>query len=580
MMTEELPKHLRKYVVKQEERAYTPIDHAVWRFCLRQLRAYLAHNAHESYLDGLEKTGIEIERIPRISDISEKLSRFGWRALPVSGFIPPAAFMELQSLNVLPIASDVRTADHLTYTPAPDIVHEAAGHAPMLAHPEFAAYLRNYAQVASKALISREDIEVYEAIRDLSDLKENPGSTTVDIARAENRLEEMTGKTSHVSEATWLSRMNWWTAEYGLIGSLEHPKIFGAGLLSSVGESKWCLSKKVKKIPLSVDCINYTYDITEPQPHLFVTPDFPTLNKVLEDLAEKMAFRRGGLESIHKAILADTVNTVELDSGIQIGGRCVEVVTDDDGELAFLRFDGPSQLAFGHKELPGHDKNHHAHGYSTPLGALRKFPGKNPALLTDEEWKSLGAVEGGAITLEYVSGIKVTGRCQQRLCRNGKTLVLSLVDAKAQWKNRVLFEPEWGVYDIVFGLATPSVYGGPPDHEAYGELDSFVAARVPAPKYSERELRQHQHYAAVRAWRENKTSGKAMEEELTALFHAHRREFPQDWLLILEMYELSLNRLPYSPLTTELQTTLNALAKSQKAGADVIQDGIHLAGTI
>jgi phenylalanine-4-hydroxylase len=198
-------------------------------------------------MEGLQKTGIDIEKIPRIEDISRNLENFGWRALPVSGFIPPAAFMELQSLSVLPIASDMRTIDHLEYTPAPDIVHEAAGHAPILVNPVFAEYLREYSAVARKAIISKEDLDIYEAIRNLSDIKENPESTMEDIQQAEDHLAKVSSQVTHVSEATELSRMNWWTAEYGLIGSLENPKIFGAGLLSSLGESHSCLLDDVKK---------------------------------------------------------------------------------------------------------------------------------------------------------------------------------------------------------------------------------------------------------------------------------------------------------------------------------------------
>lgn len=130
-MAGNLPFHLKKYIVEQDYDKYTSRDHAVWRYILRQLKNFLGTHAHESYLAGLEKTGIEIEQIPRIENISAHLEKFGWRALPVSGFIPPAAFMELQSLNILPIASDMRSLDHLLYTPAPDIVHEAAGHAPI-----------------------------------------------------------------------------------------------------------------------------------------------------------------------------------------------------------------------------------------------------------------------------------------------------------------------------------------------------------------------------------------------------------------------------------------------------------------
>ena len=60
------------------------------------------------------------------------MSNIGWGAVPVRGFIPPWAFMEFQALGILPIACDMRNSEHLTYTPAPDIVHESAGHSPII----------------------------------------------------------------------------------------------------------------------------------------------------------------------------------------------------------------------------------------------------------------------------------------------------------------------------------------------------------------------------------------------------------------------------------------------------------------
>src|SRR5687768_404053 len=99
-----LPAHLNKFIVDQNQRPYTSRDHAVWRYILRQLKTFLSKNAHPFYVEGLQKTGITVESIPQINDISERLSRFGWEARPVSGFIPPAAFMELQARSILPIA--------------------------------------------------------------------------------------------------------------------------------------------------------------------------------------------------------------------------------------------------------------------------------------------------------------------------------------------------------------------------------------------------------------------------------------------------------------------------------------------
>ena len=155
-MVEKLPAHLRKYVATQDYDLYTAEEQATWRYLLLQLRKFLKETAHPCYEDGLRKTGISTERIPKISEMDDLLQKFGWGAIPVSGFIPPAAFMEFQSLGILPIACDMRSLDHLLYTPAPDIVHEAAGHAPILIDPEYAEYLKSYAQVAKKAIISKE----------------------------------------------------------------------------------------------------------------------------------------------------------------------------------------------------------------------------------------------------------------------------------------------------------------------------------------------------------------------------------------------------------------------------------------
>ena len=378
-----LPPHLKKYTIEQDYSRYTPVDQAVWRYILYQLKDFLSKEGHASYIQGLLAAGMDFERIPRISKMSEKLQQFGWQAVPVDGFLPPAVFMELQSMSFLPIASAMRNLNHILYTPAPDIVHEAAGHAPMLMNKDFADYLRNYAQVAKKAIMSSEDLKQYAAIRELSDKKENPTSTPEEIANCAQRLEKINQSISHVSEAAQIGRMNWWTAEYGLIGGVKAPKIFGAGLLSSVGEARNCLSPKVKKIPLSSRCLEYAYDITTQQPQLFVTPNFAHLSGVLEEVAQKMAFRKGGLEGLQKILQAQSVNTVQFNSGLQISGQLREIIPPLSASpvssaspkgpnsaipeataatatatvavaataVAYLQFTGPCQLSYENEEL-------------------------------------------------------------------------------------------------------------------------------------------------------------------------------------------------------------------------------------
>ena len=219
------------------------------------------------------------------------MSKIGWGAVPVRGFIPPWAFMEFQALGILPIACDMRTSEHLTYTPAPDIVHESAGHSPIIINEEYAYYLKEYGRIASKAIFSENDQKIYYAIRKLSDIKEDRNASKQEISQAEEELRDAKSEEVEPSEATLLSRLHWWTVEYGLIGSLKNPKIYGAGLLSSVGESQNCLSSNVEKIPLTIDCVNYNYDITEQQPQLFVINDFSDLVKVLHEFEKSMAYK-------------------------------------------------------------------------------------------------------------------------------------------------------------------------------------------------------------------------------------------------------------------------------------------------
>lgn len=577
-----LPNHLKKYIVEQTDQQYTPKEQAIWRYILRQLKAYLKDHAHESYLEGLEKTGISSEEIPLIKDISKNLETFGWRALPVSGFIPPAAFMELQSLSVLPIASEMRSLDHLKYTPAPDIVHEAAGHAPFLAHPEFADYLKKYSTVAKKAIISKEDLDIYEAIRVLSDLKENPSSTPEQILLAEKHLNAVVEKNKTVSEAAELGRMNWWTAEYGLIGDVQQPKIFGAGLLSSVGESKACLEAKVKKLPLTIDCLKYSYDITEQQPQLFVTPSFKHLETVLFEMADRMAYRMGGVSGLEKAKQSQAVNTVVLNSGAQVSGILANFEHQND-RVDFVQFSSPTQICVDDSQLPDHGKDYHASGFSSPVGMLKGIS-ICPAEMSDEHWQSLGLQLSQKLTLNYESGFTVEGIYFGRTIRHGKTLLMKFKEATVKKGDKVYYKPEWGPFDLLLGSVVTSVFGGPADRIAYGQNDDFVVKKVAIKKPSEKEHKINQVYADVRHMRTKFGFESVALPSLKAAFTKMQDLDTRDWLIILEIYELLIthkDRLSkeagYDDFTKMIRQDLESKKKSAKDNADSIEHGVQLA---
>ena len=315
-----LPRHLRRYVVPQDYGAYTPRDQAVWRHILRRLVRHLASRAHPAYLRGLEATGIGTERIPSLDEMNERLARLGWSAVCVRGFIPPAVFTELQAQRVLAIAADIRTHEHIEYTPAPDIVHESAGHAPILADPDYALFLQRAGELGFRAIASEEDGAVYEAIRALSIVKEDPAASPDEVAAAERRLAEASASRRFVSEATRASRLYWWTAEYGLVGSLDAPRIYGAGLLSSIGESTHCFSDEVERLPLDVRAADLDYDITRMQPQLFVARELAQLSDVVADLSRELAWRRGGDHGLEQALLARTVNHLVLADGAAWAG--------------------------------------------------------------------------------------------------------------------------------------------------------------------------------------------------------------------------------------------------------------------
>ena len=570
-----LPAHLQRYVVEQDYGRYTPVDQAVWRYIMRQLASYLSKAAHSTYLEGLKKTGIEIDRIPDLAKMSRKLEEFGWNVVAVSGFIPPAAFMELQAHGFLPVASDLRTVDHVLYTPAPDIVHEAAGHAPILVEPEFAAYLKAYAQVAAKAIISHEDMAQYEAIRVLSDLKEDPSSTTEEIKDAEEKLAEVNAAISHISEAALLGRMNWWTAEYGLIGTLENPRIYGAGLLSSIEESRACLSAKVKKIPLTVDCIDYTYDITEMQPQLFVTPDFAHLTDVLNQLADRMAFRKGGMEGLHKACVAQTVNTVQFETGIQISGK-LKAFTD-----SYLQFEGPCQLSVEGRELEGHSTQYHAQGFGTPYGLVKNLD-RPLSTLSDAQLETLGLKEGARATLHFASGVTVDGTVQKLLRHDGQLILISWTDCKVGDGKNVLFDPSWGTFDMAVGQNVVSVFGGPADRLAYGETDDFVAKVIPRKSYSALMTYKHELYQAVRSLREGLERGDVRADQqastrLEQIFAKVESDFVHDWLIRLEILELA-RLLPSDGWRARLELQLKNMSEADSTVADRIAEGVQVFG--
>ena len=536
--------------------------------------AYLKGIAHKSYIDGIKEAGITVESIPRMEGMNRILKNIGWAAVSVDGFIPPNAFMEFQAYNTLVIAADIRNIDHIEYTPAPDIIHEAAGHAPIIANPEYAEYLRRFGEIGSKAIASIKDYELYEAIRHLSIIKENPNTEKKKIKMAEEVIKDISLKMGEPSEMAKIRNMHWWTVEYGLIGDLKNPKIYGAGLLSSIGESKWCMRSEVKKMMYSIEAASIDFDITKPQPHLFVTPNFVHLSFVLEEFANKMALRRGGLTGVEKLINSTDLGTIELSTGIQISGKFVEVISDEYGKVAYIKTLGPTALAYKNKELIGHDKNYHKDGFGSPVGKLK---GINIAIedMSPTDLEAYGIYEGRFTQLQFEGGITVEGEIiTGKRNLQGKIILISFRNCTVKVRGEILFHPSWGIYDMAVGVSVLSAFSGLADPNSYGLQFEPPKEKTKTITYTSQEKELHKLYAEVRQLREK---GIINIERLEAIFNELQIRFPQDWLLRLEIYELLLIEKE-EKMSSQLLAYLNILSK-QESIRHLIQDGIQIINT-
>ncbi|MBA3650078.1 MAG: aromatic amino acid hydroxylase [Chthoniobacterales bacterium] len=551
-----LPKHLLQFAVDQRYDDYTPVDHAVWRFIMRQNTFFLKEYAHKVYFQGLLETGISFERIPRIDEMNEILGKIGWGAVAVDGFIPPAAFMEFQAYKVLVIACDMRQLNHIEYTPAPDIVHEAAGHAPIIVDREYSDYLQRFGEIGAKAMSSKKDFELYQAIRHLSILKELPDSDPKEVEAATKKVEDRQQNLGEPSEMALISRLHWWTVEYGLIGTLEQPKIYGAGLLSSIGESVSCLESHVKKLSYSTEAVDTAFDITTKQPQLFVCCDFQDLRDVLEEFASRMAFQVGGVEGIQKAIECKNITTCEYSSGLQVAGVFTEVLTDANQQPIYLRSTGPSALAYQQKELAGHGRDYHKDGFGSPIGA----------------WKETELGEGKSARLEFESGVTVEGKVEQILRRDGKLLLVSFSGCTAKLGDRVLFDPSWGTYDMAVGETIVSVFNGAADKDAYNEVALVPKERTIKHPSDAKRKKLENLYQQVRGIRTRKTGY----ERLGEIWETQQAEHPNDWLLSMEIFELLDETEEQTPLKKKVQQFLEEKKARDKELATLIGWGFRL----
>ena len=235
---------LRDHAVEQNWSAYTEEEHAIWRLLFEHQQKLLKGRACREYLEGLDGLGVAAHGIPdfrRLSDILDRAT--GWRIVPVPGLVPDDVFFAFLAARRFPSTCFIRRRDQLDYLQEPDVFHDICGHVPMLMNPVFADYMQAYGEGGLKAL--------------------------------------------RLGHLTQLARLYWYTVEFGLIATPDGLRIYGSGILSSAGESVYCLEdpqphrlrfdlRRVMRTEYHIDRYQETYFVIDDFGQLFAAtrPDF------------------------------------------------------------------------------------------------------------------------------------------------------------------------------------------------------------------------------------------------------------------------------------------------------------------
>jgi len=246
------------------------------------------------------------------------------------------------------------------------------------------------------------------------------------------------------------------------------------------------------------------------------------------------------------------------------------VIVDDNNKPVYLQTTGPTALASRDKELIGHGTDYHLEGFGSPLGKLK---GINLAIedMFPKDLEVYGIYEGKKTTLLFEGNVKVEGEViTGKRDLKGKILLISFKNCTVMHNDKVLFQPAWGVYDMAVGKDIISAHAGPASVNSFKNLGEVSKTKTHKISYSEEEIKLHKMYQEIAEMRK---SGEVDFKKLIAVFGKLKANFPTDWLLPLEMYELVYQS--NKTLETEILTYLTLLQKNKKH-KQLIANGIRL----
>lgn len=234
--------------MEQQYANYTKEDLQVWEILFNRQMENLPGRATDEFLQGIDRINFTADRIPDFSETNPLLKSItGWELAVVPGIIADDIFFQLMADCKFPASTWLRKMSELDYLEEPDMFHDVFAHVPLLTNQAFVDFLQELSKIGLEYIDNKWAIEL-------------------------------------------LSRIYWFTVEFGLIREAEGLRIYGAGILSSAGETIFCLSEKPEHFEYNVEQIlNTPYRKDTFQDRYFIIESYEQLYRSLPEIKKQIA---------------------------------------------------------------------------------------------------------------------------------------------------------------------------------------------------------------------------------------------------------------------------------------------------
>ncbi len=232
----------------QDYSTYTTEDFYVWKLLYERQIPHIKEVASKLYLEALDIIGFNADEIPHFEETTKKLQKqTGWKIGVVPELVPQKEFFEMLTNKVFPATCWLRSFEELNYIEEPDMFHDVFGHIPLLVNPAYAQFMQSFGKLAMKWIDDADAIAI-------------------------------------------LARVYWYTIEFGLLNENKNNKIFGAGIISSIGETAHVFSNDSVKTPFNIhEMLATPYRIDTLQPRFFVIESFEQLCSAIPDIDAELS---------------------------------------------------------------------------------------------------------------------------------------------------------------------------------------------------------------------------------------------------------------------------------------------------